>query len=119
MATLGKGITLGATELVTNTKLHNLIDLGTVSGITDADLSGSANIGNDKLAALTSATKVSGSSLYNLTSTPNGIPAQALSNMASLSTTAGFIPRTAFVTSLGSGGTIRWNGSNAWYASQT
>lgn len=104
MATLGKGITLGATEQVTSTKLHNLVDLGSISGIVDADLSASANIANSKLAAVTTYGKVTGT---------------AISNLSSIATAAGFVPRNIFVTSLGSGGTIRWNGSNAWYASQT
>ena len=104
MATLGKGQTFGATEQITNTKLHNLVDLGSISGIVDADLSESANIGNDKLAQLTTSAKVSGSALTNLASIPSGI---------------GTVPKTLFVTSLASGATIRWNGSMGWYASMT
>lgn len=119
MATLGKGITLGATELVTNTKLHNLIDLGTVSGITDADLSGSANIGNDKLAQITTAAKVSGSALTNLASISGGIPGTIINTLGSLASTSGIIPRHCFVTSLASGALVRFNGSTGWYASMT
>lgn len=104
MATLGRGITLGATEQVTNTKLHNLVDLGSISGITDGDLSASANIGNDKLVQLTATGKVSGSAFTNLASIPSGI---------------GTVPRTVFVTSLASGALVRWNGSAGWYASMT
>jgi len=37
MATLSRGQTFGTTEQVTNTKLHNLVDLGTISGIALAD----------------------------------------------------------------------------------
>ena len=33
MATLTRGQTLGSTETVTNTKLHNLVDFGTIAGI--------------------------------------------------------------------------------------
>lgn len=104
MATLGKGITFGSTEQITSTKLHNLVDLGSVSGIVDADCSASMNLANSKLAQITTYDKVTGA---------------ALSNLSSIATSAGFVPRNIFVTSLGSGGTIRWNGSNAWYASQT
>lgn len=103
MATLTKGISLGASEQITNTKLHNLVDLGNVSGISNADLSASANIGNDKLAQLTTAAKVSGSAITNLNSLPS---------------TSGVLPRWAFVTSLASGALIRWNGTS-WYASMT
>lgn len=38
MATLSRGQTFGTTEQVTNTKLHNLVDLGSISGITGTDL---------------------------------------------------------------------------------
>ena len=51
MGSLGKGYTFGSTESVTNTKLHNLVDLGSVSGIVNADVSASANILEDKIAA--------------------------------------------------------------------
>jgi len=48
-ATLTKGKTFGATETVTNTKLHSLVDDGSVTGIVDADVSASANIAASKL----------------------------------------------------------------------
>ena len=57
MATLGKGQTFGATEEVTNTKLHALVDSGTVSGIVNADLSGTAAISNANLALLSGGTQ--------------------------------------------------------------
>lgn len=78
MATLGKGITFGSTEQITSTKLHNLVDLGSVSGILDADCSGSMNLANSKLAQITTYDKVTGT---------------ALSNLASIATVAGFVPR--------------------------
>jgi len=40
MATLVRGKTFGATETVTNTKLHQLIDSGSVSAIVKADMDG-------------------------------------------------------------------------------
>jgi len=49
MSTLSKGYTFGATESVTNTKLHNLVDLGSISDIVDADVSASAAIDSSKL----------------------------------------------------------------------
>lgn len=49
MATLSKGYTFGATETVTNTKLHNLVDLGSVSDIVNADVSATADIDATKL----------------------------------------------------------------------
>lgn len=39
MATVTKGQTFGSTEQITNTKLHNLVDLATVTSIAVADLS--------------------------------------------------------------------------------
>lgn len=49
MATLSKGYTFGATEAVTNTKLHNLADLGSISGIVNADVAAGAAIDSTKL----------------------------------------------------------------------
>lgn len=51
MATVTKGYTFGATELVTNTKLHTLVDSATVTGIVAADITdltlSTADIAND------------------------------------------------------------------------
>lgn len=49
MATLTRGQTFGSTEAITNTKLHNLVDLGSVSSIVNADISSSAAIAYSKL----------------------------------------------------------------------
>ena len=49
MATLTKGQTFGSTEQVTNTKLHNLIDSGTISDIVNADVNASAAISETKI----------------------------------------------------------------------
>jgi hypothetical protein len=49
MATLGKGYTFGSTESVTDSKLHDLVDLGTVSDIVNADISAGADIDSTKL----------------------------------------------------------------------
>ena len=51
MATLSRGQSFGATETITNTKLHNLVDLGSVTGIVDADISPGAAIQFSKLLA--------------------------------------------------------------------
>lgn len=50
MATLTKGKTFVNGELVTPQKLHELVDLGTVSGIVNADVSNTAAIALSKLA---------------------------------------------------------------------
>lgn len=39
MATVTKGQIFGSTEQITNTKLHNLVDLATVTSIAVSDLS--------------------------------------------------------------------------------
>lgn len=50
MATLTRGITFGATEQVTNAKLHALVDNASVGGITDSDVAADAEINSDKIA---------------------------------------------------------------------
>lgn len=72
MATLTRGITFGASETVTNTKLHNLVDLGAVSQIVDADCSPSMALSDTKLADITTGNKVRGTALGNLASIPSG-----------------------------------------------
>lgn len=67
MATLTKGKTFANGELVTPQKLHELVDLGTVSGIVNADISASAAIADTKLAQITTANKVAQSAVANLT----------------------------------------------------
>ena len=49
MATLSKGYTFGSSETVTNTKLHNLVDLGAVTGIVNADILSGAAIAESKV----------------------------------------------------------------------
>ena len=67
MATLTKGKTFTNGELVTPQKLHELVDLGTVNGIVNADISASAAIADTKLAQITTANKVAQSAVANLT----------------------------------------------------
>ena len=58
MATLTKGKTFTNGETVTPQKLHELVDLGTVSGIVNADIAAGAAIADSKLAQITTAGKV-------------------------------------------------------------
>lgn len=51
MATLTKGYNFAANEVVTPNKLNNLVDLATVTGIVNADISSAAAISPSKLAA--------------------------------------------------------------------
>lgn len=66
MAIVTRGYTFGATEQVTASKLHNLADNATVTGIVNADVSNSAGIEDSKLAQILTAGKVSGTALLNL-----------------------------------------------------
>ena len=61
MATLTKGYNFAANEVVTPIKLNNLVDLATVSGIVNADISSAAAIADSKLATISTTGKVSNS----------------------------------------------------------
>jgi len=85
IATITKGQKFSATETITNTKLHNLVDLATVTGIVNADIDASAAIVDTKLAGITTAGTVNGSSLAGLNNIPSGagvIPAANLTSVA-------------------------------------
>lgn len=109
MATLSRGQTFGASETITNTKLHNLIDLGSISGIMNADIAANAAIADTKLGDITTGNKVRGTAIGNLPSMPTTaglipmanigmitlasyISGSSLFNMSSLPSTAGAIP---------------------------
>ena len=66
MATLAKGYVFGATETVTNAKLHALVDSGTVTNIVNDDIDSSAAIADSKLAQIATAGKVSGTAITAL-----------------------------------------------------
>jgi hypothetical protein len=63
MATVTKGRTFVSGEVVTPTKLNNLVDLATVTQIVDADISATAAIADSKLATIATAGKVSGNAI--------------------------------------------------------
>lgn len=71
MATLARGITFGATETVTNTKLHNLVDQGSISGIVNSDCDSNMGLIDTKLADITTGNKIRGTALGNLASIPS------------------------------------------------
>ena len=48
-AAITKGYTFGATELVTNSKLHSLVDDATILGIVNAEIASGAAIDESKL----------------------------------------------------------------------
>jgi len=63
MSTISKGYVFGTTELVTNVKLHTLVESATISGIVNAEISATASIVDTKLAQITTTNKVSGVAL--------------------------------------------------------
>lgn len=80
MATITKGYTFGATELVTNTKLSTLVDSATISGILHSELS--SNI------------------LTSLTSSSGKVPPQNVFNFNSAVATNSSVPNIGSYTAL-------------------
>ena len=77
MATLTKGKTFTNGELVTPQKLHELVDLASVSNIVNADLAANADIADSKLAQITTPAKVANSATTATNAnTPNAIVAR-------------------------------------------
>jgi hypothetical protein len=71
MATVTRGTTYGATEQITNTKLHLLVDGATVTGIVDADIAAGAGINDTKLdlATIAQAIQFNGATTFASTQT--------------------------------------------------
>lgn len=63
MATITKGKTFTSNETVTPTKLNDLVDKATISGIVNADIAANAAIADTKLATISAAGKVSGAAI--------------------------------------------------------
>jgi len=81
MATLAKGYTFGATESVTNAKLHALVDSATITGIVNADIAVGAAIAFSKIAQA----NIDGALLTGLANIVSGagvIPAANLTSVA-------------------------------------
>ena len=75
MATITKGQTFGATETITNAKLHLLVDAATVTGIVNADVSAGANIDSSKINLASSGYLTTGANftitgVYTFTTSP-------------------------------------------------
>lgn len=68
MAIISRGYTFSATETVTNSKLHQLVDDATITAIVDADISAGAAIQFSKLLA----SSIDGSLLVNLPNIVSG-----------------------------------------------
>jgi hypothetical protein len=74
MASLSRGFSFGATEQVTNAKLHTLVDSGAVTDIVTADIQDS-QITDAKISA------VSGSKFVTLANTPSGAGKFPIANL--------------------------------------
>lgn len=106
MATLSRGITYGATEILTNTKLHQLVDLGAVTNIVDADISPSANIQDTKIEDITTGGKVRGQAISDLANIPSSAGAIPSVNMPSTVSQAITLTDATITTADINGGTI-------------
>jgi len=89
--TTTRGYTFGATELVTNTKLHTLIDsaTSTISGIVGSELASGASIVYTQLAQIGAASMVCGSAFWGLATIPAAagiIPSANLPTTSSVTT---------------------------------
>ena len=85
MASVSRGITFGASETVTAAKLHTLVDNATVSAIVNADCAAGMALVDTKLAQITTAAQVHGTSITGVASLPAGagvIPAANLTSVA-------------------------------------
>lgn len=89
MATVTKGYSFGSTELVTNTKLHTLVDSATVTNIVNADVKSNAAIVDTKLAQISTYEKVLGASLGTLSGIASAAGYIPMINIASGTTGSG------------------------------
>ncbi len=118
MATLTKGYTFGATEQVTNAKLHSLVDSATLTSISGSDIASDAAIASSKLATISTAGKVDGAALTGLASIPSGagvIPAANLTSVAQKGANSDITSLTGLTTALSTaqGGTGATAAANA------
>jgi len=116
MATLTKGKTFTNGELVTPQKLHELVDLGSVANIVNADIAANAAIADTKLATISTANKVANSATTATNaSTANAIVARdGSSNFSAGTITANLTGNASTATTLQTARTINgvsFNGS--------
>lgn len=89
MATITKGKTFTNNETVTPTKLNDLVDKATISGIVNADIAANAAIADTKLATISAAGKVSGTAITagNISTTGSITTSGTISTTSNLSAT--------------------------------
>lgn len=98
-AVLIKGYTFGATESVTNAKLHALVDSATITGIVNADVDAGAAIAFSKIAQ----SDIDGSKLVGLANIVSGagvIPKENLTSVAQKGANADITSLTGLTTLL-------------------
>ena len=104
MATLTKGKTFTSNEVVTPTKLNDLVDKATISGIVNADISTSAAIDQAKLGTISTAGKVSGTAITSGNiSTSGSISTSSNLSVSGTSTLTGNVTISTGNLSVGSG----------------
>jgi hypothetical protein len=104
MATLTKGKTFTSNEVVTPTKLNDLVDKATISGIVNADISTSAAIDQAKLGTISTAGKVSGTAITSGNiSTTGSITTSSNLSVSGTSTLTGNVTISTGNLSVGSG----------------
>lgn len=115
MATVTKGYTFGATEQVTATKLHNLVDLGSVTNIGASDLSSNilsslpTTAGQLKYYNIVSS--LASGSLIRYDGSSSFVGTSVLSSTPSVSGNQYWSPR--FLATL----SVNWNNGNVQYLS--
>jgi len=104
MATLTKGKTFTTNEVVTPTKLNDLVDKATISGIVNADISTSAAIDQSKIGTISTAGKVSGTAITSGNiSTSGSISTSSNLSVTGTSTLTGNVTISTGNLSVGSG----------------
>ena len=116
MSTIEKGYTFGTTELVTNVKLHTLIDSATLSE-TSADIATNASIVSTAGAKIVNLYSCSAGSISTITGMLTNIPFMLVNrssgaSLALLDTSPLLLNGDVTLSSVGSNITLVWDGTN-------
>ena len=116
MSTIEKGYTFGTTELVTNVKLHTLIDSATLSE-TSADIATNASIVSTAGAKIVNLYSCSAGSISTITGMLTNIPFMLINrssgaSLALLDASPFLLNGNVTPSSVGSNITLVWDGTN-------
>ena len=116
MSTIEKGYTFGTTELVTNTKLHTLIDSATLSE-TSTDIATNASIVSTAGAKIVNLYSCSAGSISTITGMLTNIPFMLINrssgaSLALLDASPFLLNGNVTPNSVGSNITLVWDGTN-------